>query len=132
MQVLTEPQHRFADMAMKQVQVEIAHLNSLLVQAEAGLLVSYRGALVFDQPVLSPVLAPIPCTNCAKPCLPACPVNALKGKEYDVKACIQYIKKDPKQRCLNSGCLARLACPISANYPRSTEQSAYHMRQFLK
>ena len=104
----------------------------MVVQAEAGLLVSYRGALIFDYPILSPVSAPVPCTNCARPCLSACPVNALKGKEYDIKACVQYIKKDPKQRCINNGCLARLACPISANYPRSTEQSAYHMRQFLK
>ena len=104
----------------------------MVVQADAGLLVSYRGALVFDQPITSPNTATAPCPNCAKPCLSACPVNALKGTNYDVDSCFEYIKKDPDQRCRNNGCIARLACPTSAKHPRSPEQSAYHMEQFLK
>jgi len=95
----------------------------MLVQAEAGLMVSYRGALEFDWNIQSPEVPTKPCT--------ACPVGALQGAQYDVEACRSYVRSDPEQRCLSEGCLARRACPVSQTYQRAAAQSAYHMREFL-
>ena len=103
----------------------------MLVQAEAGLMVSYRGALEFNWHIETPDAPPCPCTGCAKPCTTACPVGALQGAQYDVEACGSYVRSDPAQRCLTRGCLARRACPVSQNYARDVGQSAYHMREFL-
>ena len=103
----------------------------MLVQADAGLMVSYRGALELDWEIQTPEAPRYPCASCAKPCTTACPVGALQGKQYDVEACRFYVQSDPAQRCLTEGCLARRACPISQAYDRDAAQSAYHMREFL-
>ena len=103
----------------------------MLVQAEAGLLVSYRGALEFDWNIRTPEAPIHPCTGCAKPCITACPVGALQGAQYDVEACRSYVGSDPEQRCLTEGCLARRACPVGQTYERAAAQSAYHMQEFL-
>ena len=103
----------------------------MLVQAEAGLMVSYRGALEFDWNIQAPEAPTKPCTGCAEPCITACPVGALQGAQYDVEACRSYVRSDPDQRCLSEGCLARRTCPVSQTYERAAAQSAYHMREFL-
>ena len=103
----------------------------MLVQAEAGLMVSYRGALEFDWNIQAPEALTKPCTGCAEPCITACPVGALQGTQYDVEACRFYVGSDPDQRCLTEGCLARRACPVGQTYERAAAQSAYHMREFL-
>ena len=103
----------------------------MLVQAEAGLMVSYRGALEFDWAIQTPEAPTSPCTGCAQPCTTACPVGALQGTQYDVEACKSYLRSDPAQRCLTRGCLARRACPVGQTYARDAAQSAYHMREFL-
>ena len=103
----------------------------MLVQAEAGLLVSYHGALKlncdFGQDPSEST-----CPSCAQPCTQACSIGALNGESYNVDACWSSMREDPEQRCLTAGCLARRACPVSAAYPRQAAHSAYHMRQFLK
>ena len=103
----------------------------MLVQAEAGLLVSYRGALELDY-VISDRPSESTCPSCAQPCTQACSVGALNGESYNVDACWSSMRDNPEQRCLTAGCLARRACPVSAAYPRQAAHSAYHMRQFLK
>ena len=103
----------------------------MLVQAEAGLMVSYRGALEFDWNIQAPEAPTKPCTGCAEPCITACPVGALQGAEYDVEACRSCVRSDPDQRCLTEGCLARRACPVGETYERAAAQSAYHMQEFL-
>lgn len=102
----------------------------MLVQADAGLLVSYRGALEFPYSIECPT-AENPCPPCAAPCKTACPVGALGEQGYDVAACKSHITTDAGADCLQGGCLVRRACPISQNWPRVAEHSAYHMRQFL-
>tara|TARA_B110000208_G_scaffold101717_1_gene126700 strand:- start:1204 stop:1815 length:612 start_codon:yes stop_codon:yes gene_type:complete len=101
----------------------------MVVQAEAGLLVSYRGALELDQ-VISDQPSKNPCPSCAQTCNLACPVGALNRESYDIGACWSYMREDPEQRCLRAGCLARRACPVSATYPRQVTHSARHMQQF--
>ena len=107
-------------------------LVGMLVQAEAGLLVSYRGALELDDYVISDRPFESTCPSCAQPCTQACSVGALNGESYNVDACWSSMRENPELRCLTAGCLARRACPVSAAYPRQAAHSACHMRQFLK
>ncbi|MGB1234824.1 MAG: ferredoxin [Planktomarina sp.] len=102
----------------------------MLVQAKAGLMVSYRGALQFKDTIETPAVQN-PCTPCVKPCITACPVGALTPDGYDVPACHAYMRT-PKGADCNNGCLVRRACPVSQSYGRDPKQSAYHMRRFLK
>lgn len=102
----------------------------MLVQADAGLMVSYRGALEFDAP-LPRARHANPCTSCAQPCTTACPIGALSQKGYDVPACKAWIASDEGADCRTNGCLVRRACPVSQTYARQPAQSAYHMERFL-
>jgi len=102
-----------------------------LVHDTAGMMVSYRGAIALPGKIDLPKPSINPCTNCSKPCLTACPVNALSAKSgYDLKACHSYLDTLPD--CMTQGCAARRACPVSQNYARLPEQSAFHMRSFHK
>lgn len=105
----------------------------MLVHDVAGLMISIRGALVFPDRIL-PEAAPTesPCESCAdRACVSACPVDALKGSHYDVPACKTYLATEAGQDCMQNGCAARRACPISASFGRQPEQSAFHMEAFL-
>ncbi len=110
----------------------------MLVHADAGLMVSYRGALVFGHDVdlhaeTEPGGAPVkPCNTCDAPCTTACPVGALTPAGYDVPTCHAFMKTEAGQDCLQKGCLVRRACPVSQSYGRDPEQSGYHMSVFLK
>lgn len=104
----------------------------ILVQADQGLLVSFRGALAVRDVIDLPPVVPRPCDACAKPCLAACPVAALTADGYDVPACHQYLDTETGANCMNFGCGVRRACPLSESYARLPEQSAYHMGQFHK
>jgi len=103
----------------------------LLVNADAGLMVSYRGALALPELLDLPVPPPCPCDSCAgKPCVIACPVGALGRDGYDIPACHEYLDGAKGHDCLDLGCAVRRVCPISQSYGRRPEQSAYHMQQF--
>jgi len=102
----------------------------LLVHDVAGLMVSFRGALALKTPIALPPASPRPCDGCVKPCLTACPADALSAKGYDVPACHRFLDSKDGAACLGGGCLVRRACPLSQAYARMEEHSAYHMRQF--
>jgi len=103
----------------------------MLVHSEHGLMVSYRGALAFDNPLIDQPTATRPCDTCSgKPCATACPIGALTPSGYDVDACRAYIKTNAGADCLNKGCAVRRICPISKGAQRSEAQSALHMRAF--
>ena len=102
----------------------------LLVQAEAGLMVSYRGALAFRERLVLHKLPASPCLNCAAPCATACPAGALSPEGYDVPVCHAYLDTAEGQDCLTRGCAVRRACPVSQSYGRLEAQSAYHMSLF--
>lgn len=105
---------------------------SLLVHAQAGLMVSYRGALAFSQHLDLPTPpAAAPCATCtAQPCRTACPSGALTGAGYDLPKCHEYLDTPDGDAHLTRGCNVRRACPTSQSYGRVEEQSAYHMSIF--
>lgn len=103
----------------------------LLVHDRAGLMVSYRGALAFEERLDIPPAPPRPCDTCEdQPCLGACPVDALSGPTYDVAACKADLMREGND-CLARGCAVRRACPLSQSYGRVEAQSAFHMKAFL-
>ncbi len=104
---------------------------ALLVHDTAGLMISYRGALVLNHSVaLPPPPAHIPCETCARPCLSACPAGALGAKGYDTTACHSYLDTADGASCMTGGCHVRRACPVSQSSGRLPDQSAFHMRSF--
>jgi hypothetical protein len=104
---------------------------NFLVHDSAGLFVSFRGALALPQHVDLPTQPPKPCDTCAKrPCLSACPVSALTPQGYDVPRCKAYLDTPAGAECMQHGCAARRACPVSQKFGRVPAQSAYHMRHF--
>ena len=103
---------------------------AILVHDVAGLMVSYRGAVLLPE-VIAPDAPRNPCDSCeAKPCLTACPVGALTGSGYDLPKCHAYLDTSEGKDCMANGCGVRLACPVSQNYGRVSDQSAYHMGRF--
>jgi epoxyqueuosine reductase len=102
----------------------------LLVNADQGMWVSFRGALALKDDIPVPAPAIRPCDACAQPCLTACPTGALTGAGYDVPACHDFLDTEAGTPCLSGGCLVRRACPVSQGYARLPEQSAYHMSRF--
>lgn len=72
-----------------------------------------------------------PCDNCAdKPCLSACPVGAFDGATLNVKPCFKHLDGDNEPDCLQSGCLARNACPFGQQYIYPNEQIRFHMKSY--
>ncbi len=103
----------------------------LLVHAEAGLFISFRGAIALPFCVALPALAS-PCLSCVdRPCLTACPAAALGAEGYDVPACHSFLDRPEGADCLTGGCRVRRACPVGKGR-RDPSQSAHHMRYFHK
>lgn len=124
------PYHPFYQWALRTGRVWDSPVK-LLVQAEQGLMVSFRGALALKQQVAVP-RAISPCEGCARPCLQACPAGALTAAGYDLAACHAYLNQPVGADCMNLGCAVRRACPVSVGYARLAEHSAYHMGTFHK
>ena len=101
----------------------------LLVHAERGLLVSYRGALALGARLALPAPPARPCDTCARPCLDACPVGALSGAGYDLGACHGWLDTEAGGDCMARGCAVRRACPVGQGL-RRWPQSAFHMTAF--
>ncbi|WP_456387100.1 ferredoxin [Profundibacter sp.] len=101
----------------------------LLVHDVAGLFVSYRAAVALHVQIDLPNTGQNPCITCSKPCLTACPVNALTG-EYDVARCKSHLNTPTGKACMETGCLVRTACPAGHSYGRLPQQSAFHMAAF--
>jgi len=101
----------------------------LLVHHKKGLFLSFRGALGVKETLKDKRKIDV-CDNCSKPCLTACPVNALGKNGYDVNKCKTHVVSDFGEKC-QSGCLVRTSCPIGSNL-RLPEQSYFHMKSFLK
>lgn len=123
------PYHPFYQWALRTGRAWASPVR-LLVHADQGLMVSFRGALALKERLALPPARPNPCVSCAAPCLTACPVGAMALQGYDVTACHSHLDQHPKGPCLSAGCLARRACPAGAAYARLPEQSAYHMERF--
>ncbi|MFD2738054.1 ferredoxin [Sulfitobacter aestuarii] len=108
--------------------------TGMMVHERAGLMISLRGALAFQQELLLPAAtAEHPCERCAnRPCINACPVDALSDRHlYDVPRCKAFLATAAGRSCMSEGCELRRACPISQNFDRNPAQSGFHMRAFL-
>ena len=125
------PYHPFYQWALRTGRAWASPVQ-MLVQAEQGLLVSYRGALALRAVVALPPVAEAPCAGCARPCVTACPVGALGVGGYDVPSCQRFLARPEGGDCMNFGCAVRRACPLSLGYARLAEHSAYHMGIFRK
>jgi len=109
-----------------------AHVSpvGLMVHDVAGLMLSYRGALGFAEVIAAPAPPPGPCLTCQeKPCLAACPVDALSVDAYDVPACKADLERAGND-CVGRGWRVRRTCPVSQAHGRQEAQSAFHMRAF--
>ncbi len=123
------PYHPFIGWALQSGECFMSPVQ-ILVHADAGLFVSYRGALELSQRVEPAATQQSPCETCAKkPCLSACPANALIKGNYDVAACHVFLDTKAGDQCMTQGCAVRRACPVGQNN-REEAQSAFHMSYF--
>ncbi len=100
-----------------------------LVHDEAGLFVSFRGAIRRKTAAIIGT-SEQPCLSCeGQPCATACPVGAFDDG-YDVAACKAHVISDAGRDCRTNGCLARRACPVGQG-TRLPAQAAFHMEAFL-
>ncbi len=125
------PYAPFIDWALKSGRTFSSPVGAL-VHDTVGMMISFRGALHFaDEFSIPSVSQSSPCTECPAPCATTCPVGALNTHSfYDVAACHDHLDTKAGHSCMNKGCLARLACPLSAGAERQPEQSAHHMKAF--
>jgi len=71
-----------------------------------------------------------PCDTCSeKPCLTACPADALQCSDYSLKRCINYRLSSGRLESDSSchdQCLARLSCPVALEHRYTMAQINYH------
>ncbi|MDL2397686.1 ferredoxin [Rhizobium mayense] len=105
----------------------------ILIHPDYGLWHGYRGALGFAVAIgeTGPPRAVVshPCDHCAeKPCLTACPVDAVAPTGFDAAGCRSHLCTEAgRAGCMIGGCLARNACPVGSAYRYSRAQLAFHM-----
>ncbi|WP_434054971.1 MAG: hypothetical protein RDA78_08930 [Roseibium sp.] len=93
----------------------------------------FRAAFLSAEPLagLEQSMRTGPCETCLdKPCLTACPVNAITVETgYNVSACKSHLQKSPEFACW-SGCLARHACPYGEDHKPHPQNALFHMKSF--
>jgi hypothetical protein len=102
----------------------------ILVHPDYGLWHGYRGAIGFAAAIATPKPSrrPHPCDTCVdKPCLTTCPAGAVLADRFDVAACRGYLATKGKGTCMQTGCIARNACPVGTRHRYPAEQLAFHM-----
>ena len=107
----------------------------LLIHPDYGLWHSYRGAVLLAERLDLPARAPgaSPCTSCvSKPCLHGCPVSAFEPGTYYPDRCASHLRSAPLGGCRQTGCSARLACPIGRDYAQTPDQVQFHLAAFLR
>ena len=107
----------------------------ILIHPQFGLWHGYRGALGFPFAIEAAFRkAEHPCDSCVgKPCLSACPVDAVGLSGFDIPRCRTYLASDAGMAtCMVSGCAARNACPVGARYRYPAEQLRFHMEALMR
>ena len=110
----------------------------LRIHPEHGLWHAYRFALAL--PATHTALPHGPgaaaadlCARCSgQPCLQACPVGAYTGEAFVLQACASHLHSGQGGDCMQSGCLARRACPVAQELRYQPEHAAFHMRAFAE
>ena len=125
------PYHPFQRWASRSGMFSASPLG-VLVHPSYGPWFAFRGALAFPDRIDIPATEPAdPCGTCRdKPCLTACPVDAISaGRAYDAVRCRDHVSRRNNQ-CFNTGCLARHACPLGRDFVYEAEQARFHMDAF--
>jgi hypothetical protein len=109
----------------------------LRIHPQHGLWHAYRFALALPNtpPRHTPLATPAPdlCATCSdQPCLRACPVGAYTGEAFLLDACASHLHSGQGADCMQSGCLARRACPVASEKRYSQEHAAFHMKAFAQ
>lgn len=124
------PWQPFQQWAMRAEGLKTSPLG-ILIHPVYGLWHGYRGALGFAERIEDePFRAQHhPCDHCPeKPCLTACPAGAVHAETFDLPACRAHLGIAQGQAgCMLSGCLARAACPVGAQYRYEEAQLRFHM-----
>ena len=131
------PYHPFQQWAERAEALQTSPMM-LRMHPQYGLWHAYRFALALAQPVdgtrsalIAAVANPTICATCdGQPCLRACPVGAYAGAGFEMDACSGHVHSSAGQHCMQTGCQARLACPVGREHRYQTEHAAFHMRAF--
>jgi ferredoxin-like protein FixX len=113
----------------------------MLIHPVYGLWHGYRGAILFEDVALDDLNpgdlaarpSSHPCDMCPdKPCLRGCPAGAFTSDGFAVDACRAHLGSDAGlQGCMDSGCMARDACPVGTEYRYPADQIRFHMVAFF-
>lgn len=93
---------------------------------------AYRAAVLADTTLAltEPVENRAPCATCdGRPCLAACPAEAMSGEHFDLDRCLTHRLTDDSS-CAET-CLARLACPVGTEHRYPEAQIRHGYRQSL-
>lgn len=103
------------------------------ISAKWGVWFAYRVAVLVNAPLplVQEPPSQSPCDTCIdKPCMSACPVQAVRGVgRFDIGACSGH-RNQPGSGCADR-CLSRLACPVAPEHRYPIEQVQYHYAQSL-
>ena len=135
-----EPYWPFQRLAQKAAVSRSSPLG-ILIHPHYGLWHAFRGLFIFDDAhELSSQINQLipssedlihPCETCSdKPCLTACPVGAFTGERLEVKTCFTHLDSGNDPDCMQSGCQARLACPIAKDHQYVDAQMKFHMKSY--
>jgi ferredoxin-like protein FixX len=111
----------------------------LRIHPEYGLWHAYRFALAvpflqagdLEPPApLQPASADL-CLRCdGQPCLNACPVGAYSRSGFLLDSCAGHLHHTLGAECMDSGCKARMACPVATTFRYTKDHAQFHMRAF--
>lgn len=124
-----KPWQPFQQWAMRAEGLKPSPLG-ILVHPDYGLWHGYRGAIGFAEAMDLPAgyVGPHPCDLCPdKPCLGSCPAGAVAVNRFDVATCRGYLGGEGEGTCMQTGCLARDACPVGVGHRYSAAQLRFHM-----
>ncbi len=128
------PWHPFQQWAMRAEAISSSPLG-LLIHPQYGLWHAYRFGLIMDSANIkgqTQQKIESPCEKCIdQPCLHTCPVNAFKPGAYDVPACASYLKANPQAACNQTGCQARLSCPVGESFRYQSAHHLFHLQAFI-
>jgi ferredoxin len=101
----------------------------IFVHPRWGLWLALRAVVLLDSvwPERIEPVAPHPCDDCARPCLVACPVGAIRAVDPpDLRRSFEE-RLRPGALC-GDACLARNACPLGLDVRPGAAQQAHHQR----
>ncbi|WP_046120798.1 4Fe-4S dicluster domain-containing protein [Ensifer aridi] len=102
----------------------------ILIHPTYGLWHGYRGALGFGcaMPATGEAAAHHACNSCGRPCISACPADALASGTFDVGGCRAHLRTNAGvSGCLADGCRSREMCPLGRDYRYPPAQIGFHM-----